>query len=50
MIDDCTRLAYAEKLADENAITAIDFLRRAVAFFDRHAIKVELLLTDNESA
>ena len=32
-IDDCTRLAYAEVLADEKAPTAIAFLRRAVAFF-----------------
>ena len=28
-IDDCTRLAYAEVLADEKATTAIAFLRRA---------------------
>jgi hypothetical protein len=31
-IDDCTRLAYAEVLADEKAATVIGFLRRAVAF------------------
>lgn len=49
-IDDCTRLAYAEVLADEKAITAIAFLRRAVAFFDRYGIRVERLLTDNGSA
>jgi transposase InsO family protein len=49
-IDDCTRLAYAEVLPDERATTAIAFLRRAVAFFDRHGIKVERLLTDNGSA
>ena len=49
-IDDCTRLAYAEVLADEKATTAIAFLRRAVAFFERHGIKVERLLTDNGSA
>jgi transposase len=45
-IDDCTRLAYAEVLADERATTAIAFLRRAVAFFERHGIRVERLLTD----
>jgi transposase InsO family protein/transposase len=48
-IDDCTRLAYAEVLPDEKATTAIAFLRRAVAFFERHGIKVERLLTDNGS-
>jgi transposase InsO family protein len=49
-IDDCTRLAYAEVLSDEKAITAIAFLRRAVAFFERHGMHVEQLLTDNGSA
>ena len=49
-IDDCSRLAYAEVLADEKATTAIGFLRRAVEFFDRHGVKVERLLTDNGSA
>ena len=49
-IDDCTRLAYAEVLPDEKAATAIAFLHRALAFFDRHGITVERLLTDNGSA
>jgi transposase InsO family protein len=49
-IDDCTRLAYAEVLADEKATTAIGFLRRALEFFERHGITVERLLTDNGSA
>jgi transposase InsO family protein len=49
-IDDCTRLAYAEVLPDEQAATAIAFLRRALAFFERHGIEVERLLTDNGSA
>jgi transposase InsO family protein len=48
-IDDCTRLAYAEVLQDEKATTAIGFLTRAVAFFERHGISVERLLTDNGS-
>jgi transposase InsO family protein len=48
-IDDATRLAYAEVLADERATTAIGFLKRAVAFFARHGITVERLLTDNGS-
>jgi Integrase core domain/leucine-zipper of insertion element IS481 len=49
-IDDCTRLAYAEVLNDERAATAVGFLRRAVAFFERHGMTVERLITDNGSA
>src|SRR3954451_10377377 len=48
-IDDATRLAYVEVLPDEKATTAIAFLRRAIAFFQRHGITVERLLTDNGS-
>jgi transposase InsO family protein len=48
-IDDCTRLAYAEVLSDEKAVTVVAFLRRAVAFFARHGMPVEQLLTDNGS-
>jgi transposase InsO family protein len=49
-IDDCTRLAYAEVLPDEKASTATAFLARAIAFYRRHGITVERLLTDNGSA
>jgi transposase InsO family protein len=49
-IDDATRLAYAEVLGDEKATTAIGFLRRAVAFYQRHGISVERVMTDNGSA
>jgi len=49
-VDDYSRLAYAEVLADEKATTAIGFLRRASAFYARHGIRVERLLTDNGSA
>jgi transposase InsO family protein len=31
-VDDATRLAYVEVLADEKATTAVTFLRRAIAF------------------
>jgi transposase InsO family protein len=48
-IDDATRLAYAEVLPDEKATTAIGFLRRAVAFYERHGMNVQELLTDNGS-
>jgi transposase InsO family protein len=49
-IDDATRLAYAEVLRDEQTATVIGFLRRAVAFYRRHGITVERLMTDNGSA
>jgi transposase InsO family protein len=49
-IDDCTRLAYVEVLDDEKATTAIAFLHRAIAFYRRHGIAVERLITDNGSA
>jgi transposase InsO family protein len=49
-VDDYTRLAYAEVLDDEKASTAIAFLRRAIAFFARHAITVERVMTDNGPA
>jgi transposase InsO family protein len=49
-IDDCTRLAYAEVLENERATTVVGFLGRAVAFFTRHGMAVEQLLTDNGSA
>jgi transposase InsO family protein len=48
-IDDCTRLAYAEVLRDEKAVSVVAFLKRAVAFYERHGITVEQLLTDNGS-
>jgi transposase InsO family protein len=48
-IDDATRLAYAEVLPDEKATTAVAFLRRATAFYARHGITVERVLTDNGS-
>src|SRR5438874_4976531 len=49
-IDDATRLAYAEVLSDEKATTAVAFLRRAVAYYRRHGIAVERVMTDNGSA
>jgi transposase InsO family protein len=48
-VDDATRLAYVEVLADEKATTAVAFLRRATAFYARHGITVERVITDNGS-
>jgi hypothetical protein len=44
-VDDATRLAYVEVLDDEKGITAAGFLRRAVAFYGRHGIAVERVMT-----
>jgi transposase InsO family protein len=49
-IDDATRLAYVEVLTDEKALTAIGFLRRAVAHYASYGITVQRLMTDNGSA
>jgi transposase InsO family protein/transposase len=49
-IDDATRLAYVEVLADEKAITAVAFLRRAIAFYAAHGVTVQRVMTDNGSA
>jgi transposase InsO family protein len=46
-VDDATRLAYAEVLADERGATAAGFLRRAVAWFAQFGIGVERILSDN---
>jgi len=46
-IDDATRLAYVEVLADEKATTAVGFLRRAVEHYASYGITVERLITDN---
>ena len=48
-VDDYSRLAYAEVLPDEKASSAIGFLRRALAFYRRHGVEVERILTDNGS-
>jgi transposase InsO family protein len=49
-VDDATRLAYAEVLANERATTAIAFLRACLRFYRSHGIKVERVMTDNAAA
>ncbi|WP_103509667.1 IS481 family transposase [Streptomyces sp. SM13] len=48
-VDDHSRLAYSEILADEKKETAAGFWRRAHAFFAQAGITVERVLTDNGS-
>jgi transposase InsO family protein len=49
-IDDAARLAYSEVLPDEKKASAIAFLDRALAWFGRHGVTVERVMTDNGSA
>jgi transposase InsO family protein len=46
-IDDHSRLAYTEILADETKETAAAFWKRANAWFQTHGITVQRVLTDN---
>ena len=46
-VDDATRLAYVEVLADEQGTTAAGFLRRAVAFYASYGITVQRVMSDN---
>jgi hypothetical protein len=50
MIDDRTRLAYAELLGDLTAACAVAFLRRAVAWFADRGVRIQALMSDNGSA
>ena len=49
-VDDASRLAYTEILPDERTASAIAFLERALAWFARHGVSVERIMTDNGSA
>ena len=49
-IDDATRIPYVEVLDDEKAQTAVGFLRRALAHYAAHGIRVEAVMTDNGPA
>jgi len=47
VVDDHSRLAYAELLPDTKADTVCAFTERALAFFARHGIQAKRLMTDN---
>src|ERR1700756_349304 len=49
-IDDATRLAYSEILANERQDSAIGFLERALGWFAGQGVTVERVMTDNGSA
>lgn len=50
VIDDHSRMAYAEICVDEKAATAIAVLQRAAAWFAERGVTVERVLSDNGSA
>ena len=47
IIDDHSRLAYAEIHSDQQATTAAAFLERALRFYQSHGIVAKRLMTDN---
>ncbi len=49
-IDDATRLAYVEVLADEQQATAIGFMSRAVAWFNSQGVECRQVMSDNGPA
>ena len=50
VVDDHSRLAYSEVLADERAVTAVAFWQRACAWFAERGVTVRAVLSDNGSA
>lgn len=48
-VDDHSRLSYAEALPDEQAITTVGFLARALEFFECAGITTSRIITDNGS-
>ena len=50
VIDDHSRVAYAEIHGDEKAVTAVGVLKRAVSWFTDRGITVQRVLSDNGSA
>jgi transposase InsO family protein len=47
IVDDHSRLAYAEIHPDQQALTVAAFLERALAFYRSHGIVAKRLMTDN---
>ena len=49
-VDDASRLAYSEILPDARKASATAFLGRTLAWFARHGVTLERVMTDNGSA
>ena len=50
MVDDYSRVAYVEICSDVKGQTAVEVLRRAVAWFADRGVTVERVLSDNGAA
>lgn len=50
VIDDHSRVAYAEIHDDEKGVTAADVLERAIAFYASLGVRVERVISDNAFA
>jgi len=48
-VDDASRMSYVEVLENEQAITAVGFLDRALAWFKRRGVRARRVMTDNGS-
>jgi len=49
-VDDRSRVAFSQILADETGQTAARFLVEAAAFFAEHGVRIQRVLTDNAKA
>jgi transposase InsO family protein len=49
-IDDASRIAFTGIMPDEKAVSAVAFLKAAVAYYARFGVKVARVMTDNGSA
>lgn len=48
-VDDATRLAYVEVLANERAASIVGFLERALCWFAARGVRAQRVMTDNGS-
>ena len=48
-IDDASRVAYAQIMPDERAVSTVSFLKEAVLSFEQLGVKVTRVMTDNGS-
>lgn len=46
-VDDHSRLAYSDVLPDETTNSSLRFAQNAIAFFEKHGVSVERIMTDN---
>ena len=49
-VDDRSRVAFSQILADDSGATAARFLAEAAAFFAEHGVVIQRVLTDNAKA